>query len=170
MQTSGNNGTLKPWMDQPNNNISGDATMRMKLMIALPLMLLGLQAHAQTSTAPTTGTAPVTDACTAHPEACAANAQAMQQRCQANPAACAQVKQNLSTACANHAQGCTDVKNRLQANQAAVQSYNSSNPNAAQQEANAGSRMANREERRAERRQKWAGSQGGTSGTTTPQQ
>ncbi|MFX7701450.1 hypothetical protein ABTJ88_19735, partial [Acinetobacter baumannii] len=73
--------------------------------------------------------------------------------------------------CNANPQKCANVKNRLEANKAAVQSYNSANPNAAQQEANAGGRMANREERRTERRQKWKESHGGQSnGSTTPQQ
>jgi hypothetical protein len=139
----------------------------MKLMIALPLMVLGLQAHAQTSTAPT-GSGP--DWCSNHPGECAAMSKDMQDRCNNNPSECAQIKQKLQADCANNAAGCANVKSRLQANQAAVQNFNASNPNAAAVEANAGQRMANREERRTQRRQKFRQGQAGSSGSTTPQQ
>lgn len=135
--------------------------MRMKLMIAVPLMMLGVQAFAQT------------DACTAHPEKCAAVSQDLKDRCANNAAGCEEFKQKISEDCSKAANGCQNAKNRIQANQAAVQSFNAAHPNAAQQESNVGGRMANREENRTERRQKWKENHGGqsTSGsTTTPQQ
>lgn len=144
--------------------------MRMKLMIALPLMMLGLQAYAQTggTTTPPPGGQ---DQCQLHPEACGAVSQDLQDRCKNNPTACEQFKQKMQADCNADPTKCSAVKSRLQANQAAVQNYNSSNPNAAQQESNAGSRMANREGRRTERRQKWKENHGGQSGgSSTPQQ
>ena len=137
--------------------------MRMKLMIALPLLMLGVQAHAQTSTGTTN---PPSDWCTTHPDKCGAVSQDMQDRCKNNPTGCAQVKQDMQTACTNHPEQCANTKSRLQQNQAAVQSFDAAHPNAATQQSNVGGRMANREERRTDRRQKFRQN----NGTTTPQQ
>ncbi len=142
--------------------------MRMKLMIALPLMMLGLQAYAQTGG---TTNPPSADWCAKNPGKCGAVSQDLQSRCANNASGCEEFKQKMQAKCEGDPTKCAAVQNRMQANQATVQNYNSEHPNAAQTESNVGGRMANREGRRTDRRQKWRENHGDQSGSsTTPQQ